>query len=255
MSPDGRWAVVLARAGVDGDPRRWSRVALAGGVALAVLGAVVAGPGGALTFLVVAVASVAGGLRAAAGRGARRADAALPDLLEQAARSVRAGFDLPSSLERAAAAGGPHGHQLHAVVARLGGGAPLPAALAPWAQAHPRPPVRLAVAALEVAVEAGGARARALDGVAMTIRNQVALDAEVRALASQAQASAAVLVALPLVFAVVGSAVDPRLAHTLLARPIGLACVAGALVLDLAGAWWMHRIVTGAASGAGAGAR
>lgn len=244
----GWWAATLADAGVDGDPRRWARVAALALLAALALGAVVAGPTGAVVLAGAAGAVGAVGRRAAAGRGARRADADLPVLLEHAARALRAGVDLVPALAGAAAqVGGEHGRAVTAVARRVEGGAPLTAALAPWAEDHRRRPVRLAVAALEVVAEGGGARAGALDGLAATLRAEAALAAEVRALAGQAQASAVVLVALPVVFGVVGSAVDPRLAHTLLGTAPGLACVGGALALDLAGAWWMQRILAEAA--------
>jgi tight adherence protein B len=239
------WGAALVDAGLDGEPRLWAGlgVVVAGGAAA--VGAT-AGPVAAIVLPVGAVASGAVALRMAAGRGARRADAALPELLEHAARALRAGFDLAPALDRAAATvGGPHGRQVRAAVRRMGAGAPFPDAVAPWIEAQPRRPVRSAVAALEVAIGSGGARARALDGVAASIRSQAALDAEILALASQTRASAAVLVTLPLVFGVVGSLADPRLAHTLLATGPGLACLVGATVLDLIGAWWMQRIVGG----------
>lgn len=247
MSIAAWWASTLTDMGVEGDPRRWAR-AVAWGAALAVgLGLVVGGIGGAAIATLVSGGGAAVARWAGAGRGARRADATLPDMLEHAARSLRGGFDLVSSLDRAALAiGGLHGREVQAVVRRVGAGASLAAALAPWGAAHPRPPVRLIIAALEVAVESGGRRVHALVGVAAAVRSRAVVAAEVRALASQAQASAAVLIALPLVFAAVGSAADPQLAHTLLATPVGLACVVAALVLDGAGAVWMQRIVRAA---------
>ncbi len=244
MNAAERWAAALADLGIDGDPQRWARVAGAGGVLAIGLGLVLGGLGGAVVVAVVVGGSAAIARRAAAGRGARRADAALPELLEHATRSLRAGFDLVSSLDRAAqAVGGLHGREVQAVVRRIGAGASFAIALAPWGATHPRPPVRLVIAALEVVVESGGGRVRALAGVATTIRSQAEVAAEARALASQAHASAGVLIALPLVFGVIGSVVDPRLAHTLLATPVGLTCVLTALVLDGAGAVWMQRIV------------
>lgn len=239
-----RWAEALRRAGIDGDPQRWARVA-AGGVAVAVVAAWSrAGPvGGAVTGALLVLVGVAG-LRASAERGPRRADAHLADLLEHTSRNLRAGFDLVSSLEVAAGAvEGLHGPEVASVVIRARRGASLADALAPWEVAHPRPPIRLVVGALEVASITGGARARALDGVAATLRARQAVAAEAGALAGQARASAAVLVALPVVVAVLGSAADPRLARTLLGTPVGLGCVVGATVLDGVGALWMRRVV------------
>ena len=245
----GWWAAALASAGVEGDPQRWARAAV-GAVALAaVLAGVRGGPLGAAAVAVVVAASLVLALGVGRGRGPRRADALLPDLLEHVARALRSGRDLPGALaEAGATVGGAHGHEAAAVVARVERGAPLVAALRPWPEAHPRAAVGLAVAGLEVAAEAGGARARALDGIAATLRARAVVADETRALATQARASAAVMVALPVVVAALGSAADPRLARTLLGTPVGLACVAVAAVLDGVGAWWMHRVVDGAAA-------
>lgn len=246
-APSGPWARLLRSAGVDGDPRTWWRVAVGATLGSGALALLRGGPGGAVTVAAVVAGAIALALAGARGRGPRRADAGLPDLLEHAARELRGGRDLPSSLEAAArAVGGVHGHELGAAMDRVERGASLVAALRPWSEDHPRPPVRLSVAAFEVAAEAGGARARALDGIAATLRSRAVVADEARALASQSRASAAVMVALPVVIAALGSAADPRLARTLLGTPIGLGCVAVAAALDGAGAWWMQRVVQGA---------
>lgn len=242
--PSGWWAAVLARSGIDGDPARWQRVAAAAMVLAGLVGAGFGGLGGAIVAPAVGAAVVAGALRQTRDRGATRADAVLPELVEHVGRGLRAGFDLRGALSAAAGSvPGVHARELDGAVARLGAGADLAAALAPWVDRHDRPPVRLVVAALEVASAAGGARARALDGVAGTLRSRLAVDREVRSLASQASASAVVLVALPVVFGVVGSVADPRLAHTLFATAPGLACVGVAALLDGLGAAWMQRIL------------
>jgi tight adherence protein B len=238
------WARALVDAGIVGDERRWARVAVVVLVLAVVVGAARGGTVGAVVLLVLTATSGLLALRVAAGRGLRRADDRLPDLLEHAGRSLRGGVDLVPALRLAArAVGGVHGAEVEAVVARAEGGAPLTGALGPWGRAHPRPPVALAVGALEVASLAGGARARALDGVAATLRGRTAVADEARALASQARASAAVLVALPLVVTVLGAVADPRVAGDLLGTPVGLLCLVAAVVLDGIGAWWMHRIV------------
>ncbi len=243
----GAWSGALASAGIDGDPRRWLRVAAGVTAVGSGLAALRGGPAGGVVVALVIGVSLVLGLRAVRGRGPRRADAALPDLLEHAARDLRAGLDLPTALASAGATvGGVHGREVRTVVDRVDRGSTLVGALRPWTDAHPRSSVRVSVAALEVASEAGGARARALDGIAATLRSRAVVAEEARALATQARASAAVMVALPIVVAALGSAADPRLARTLLGTPIGLGCVVAAGVLDGAGAWWMQRVVDGA---------
>ena len=238
------WVATLDDSGVEGDPLRWARVLVLAAVAVAVLGAWRAGPAGAATLLGAATAAALASRRALRGRGSRRADDALPDLLDHVGRGLRSGLDVVGALRTAAGRlGGRHAEEVLAVTARVGRGADLGRALEPWVAAHPRPAVRLAVGSLEVAVEAGGSPARALDGVAATLRDRMAVASEARALASQAQASAAVMVALPLVFALGSAASDGDVAGALLGTGGGRALLAAAVGLDVVGGLWMLRIV------------
>ena len=98
------------------------------------------------------------------------------------------------------------------------------------------------MASLDLATSTGASQVQAVEGIATTLRDRLALAAEVRALASQARASAAVLVAAPIGFAVVIALADPSTAQFLFATPTGLACLAAGLGLDATGAWWMRRL-------------
>lgn len=245
----GWWADALVDAGVDGDPVRWARLGLG---SAGLLGLLAGSRGGVVGGVVaVGVAVVVGGvaLRMARGRGARQADARLPELVEHVGRGLRAGLDLRGAvLAAGTAVGGPHGAALEVVVARVDGGAEWGEALEGWVDDHRRRPVQLVVGALAVAEAAGGRASRALDGVAATLRARASVADEARALASQARASAAVLVALPVVVAAGGAAADPAVARALLGTPWGLGCIGLATALDVVGALWMHRITSGARS-------
>jgi tight adherence protein B len=239
----------LEEAGVEGDPARWGRVATG---ALAVVAVAAGGRGGIGGAIVTVVVAVGGGLvarQASRGRGARRADARLPELVEHVGRALRAGHDLRgASLAAGEVVGGVHGSALADVVARIDGGAGWTDALQGWLDDHPRRPVQLVAGALAVAEAAGGRAGSALDGVAATLRARSAVADEARALASQARASAAVLVALPVVVAAGGAAADRKVADALLGTPWGLGCIALAAVLDAVGALWMQRVVSGGTS-------
>src|SRR5205823_14752762 len=91
---------------------------------------------------------------------------------------------------------------------------------------YPRPGTRLAVAALCLGAETGGAQARAVDGVAATLRERLAVAGEVRALTSQTRASMLVIAAAPVAFCVFASTTDPRTSTFLFRTPVGLACLA-----------------------------
>ena len=201
-----------------------------------------AGP--ALASLALAVVGAAPPLawRATRGRGAAKLQAALPAALEAVARSLRSGAALRAAVaEAAAVTPGSLGADL-ARVARAAEADGIVAALDGWAGARPLPGVRLAVAALCLGAETGGAQARAIDGVAMTLRQRLAVAAEARALASQARASAAVIALAPLLFCGLTSATDRRVGAFLFGSGAGAAVLAAGLLLDGVGAWWMARL-------------
>jgi tight adherence protein B len=187
--------------------------------------------------LVALVSVLTGG----ASRARRRADRALPTLLDQVTRQLRSGASLPGAVATAASAG-PDDATLR-LSDELVAGASLAPAVEGWHQCCPTPARGLVAAALTLAGEAGGSVASVLDGVTDTLRDRIALDREVAALSSQARASAAVLVVAPVVFAGLAAAADHRVAEVLFGRPLGWACLSVGAVLDGVGALWMSRLV------------
>jgi len=168
---------------------------------------------------------------------------ALPAMLEAVAGSLRAGSSMLQALAAAVEdAPGLLGAELHEVVVRAERGSPLDAELERWVERRPVPGIRLAVAALALAVHTGGPQARALDAVAASLRDRGAVRREASALAGQARASAMVMAAVPLVFACLAATLDPRVGHVLTATPMGLACLGGGLLLDGVAGVWMARI-------------
>jgi tight adherence protein B len=213
---------------------------LAGGVPLAAL---VGGPGLAVVVALVVGGGPLLGLSLAGDRRDRRIEARLPEVLEGLARSLRSGASLRLALgEVGAAVPGALGADLRGVVTAADAGLPLPTALDGWAERRALPGVRLAVATLGLGAETGGAQARALDGVASTLRGRLAVAAEVRALSSQARLSGLVIAAAPLVFSGLASVTDARTAEFLFRTPPGLACLVAGLGLDACAAAWMGRL-------------
>lgn len=236
MAADVAWApaVVVRRAGL--------AVATCAGLGLAW-----GGPAPALLTVVVVVGGSAGALAAADGRLDARVERELPALLEAVARGLRSGAALPSALQEAAGTGSVAAADLTEVLVEVDRGLSLGHALERWAERRPGSAIRLVVGALSVALASGGTPARAVDGVAATLRERAEVDREVRALATQARASAAVVTLAPLAFAALGALGDERTATFLLRTPAGLACLATGLALDGLGAAWMARIARGPA--------
>lgn len=234
-------ALADADVPLDAD-RAWaSWVAIA--VAAALGGAALGGPVLAAGGLLVGVACPPAVLRARRGAATASAEAALPAALEAVARGLRSGGSLRQAIAEAAAeTPGALGADLRLVAAASDRGTPLVDALEAWGARSPSPGVRLSVAALCLGAETGGAQARAVDGVAATLRERLAVEGEVRALTSQTRASMLLIAAAPLVFCAFASTTDPRTSTFLFRSPVGWACLCAGIGLDGIGALWMRRL-------------
>lgn len=217
--------------------------ALAGGALVALIAG---GPGLAGVAVVTLGAGPALVVRTRRGTADARIEQALPVALEAVARSLRSGASLRQAVEEAgrAASGGGRAlaGELSRAAAEAAQGASLVAALEAVAVRRPLPGVRLGVAALCLGAETGGAQARAVDGVAATVRERLAVAAELKALSSQARISALVIGLAPVGFGAFAAATDPRTAEFMLHTPAGLALLVGGLFLDAMGWLWMQRL-------------
>lgn len=199
-----------------------------------VLGGLVAGGLGILT---------AAAPRWSAARVERRARRALPAAVDDVARALATGLTIPQALAHAALRADPAlAPRLTGLVASIEAGASVEAALHRWAAGQAHRGARLTAAALAVGARVGGAQAQALHGVAATLRDELALEAEARALASQARMSALVITVAPLGFVAFTTATDPRVAHFLFRTPPGWLVLVLGVVLDAVAALWMARL-------------
>jgi tight adherence protein B len=245
-APPPRVAAALADADVAVPPAAawtaWLAVLAAGSLIALVAG----GPGLAGVALVALVAGPALVLRTRRGRADARIEQALPLALEAVARSLRSGASLRQAVEEAgrAAKGGGRAlaGELSRAAAEAAQGASLVAALEAVAVRRPLPGVRLGVAALCLGAETGGAQARAVDAVAATVRERLAVAAELQALSSQARISALVIGVAPVGFGAFSAATDPRTAQFMFHTPAGLALLAAGLFFDAMGWLWMQRL-------------
>ena len=250
LEPPARVAAALAEADLPiTASAAWTAwlAAIVGGPAL---GALAGGPGLAGVAVVAATVGPALVVRARRAGADDRLEQALPGALEAVARSLRSGASLRQAVEEAGtatASGTVLGGELSRAAAEAAQGASLVAALEAVAARRPLPGVRLGVAALCLGAETGGAQARAVDGVAATVRERLAVAAELRALSSQARISALVIGLAPLGFGAFAAATDPRTSQFLLHTSAGLALLATGLVLDALGWLWMQRLARVAA--------
>jgi len=222
---------------------RGPALAAAGGLAVA---SVAAGPVLAIGLVVaVAAGRARARLRHRTAHRHRR-EAQLAPALDRLAAALRSGASLPAALDEVGhAVEPPIGPELADLARQAAHGRPLRRVLDGWAAAHGDPGTRLAATALVLATVVGAAPARAVDGVAATVRERLDLAAERRALAAQARSSALVLSVAPAGFAALLVAGDTAAAGFLLGTPAGWACLAAGLALDAAGIWWMAHLTRG----------
>jgi tight adherence protein B len=167
--------------------------------------------------------------------------------LDAVGRGLRSGLGVHAAVRAAVPSSGVHGDGLASLVGSLDAGVPLAAALARWRGRRPSPEVSLAAAVLGFGLATGGSVARAVDGAAATLREQLALVGEARVLATQAKASAVVVGGAPVAFTAVVVLADPRVAAVLFGSWLGLCCLLVGGLLELACVGWMRRLVARAA--------
>jgi tight adherence protein B len=161
-------------------------------------------------------------------------------LLESIIRRLRSGSSLRAAVVAASCDSADPIDR--ALAASLDEGVSLSTAIDTWMSDDATSRV-LVGTALRLAAESGGAVASVLDGVAESIRDRRNLDREVTALASQARASAMVLIVAPIAFAMLMATVDPRVARLQFGTPLGWCCCIVGLLLDLVGGFWMSRMI------------
>jgi len=171
----------------------------------------------------------------------------LPEALERMAAALRSGSSLAQALgEASRSVAPPLGVELAGMARVAGRGRPVAEVVDRWAVAQGDPGSRLVATAVALAGAVGAAPARALDGVAATLRERLEASGERRALATQARVSAMVLAMAPVGFAVLLGVTDPAVAGFLTGTPAGLVCLVGGLGLDAIGLAWMAQLTRAA---------
>ncbi len=184
-------------------------------------------------------------LASARHRRAREVAAAVPDTLERIGAELRAGGTVATALAGIARGDGPLAYDVARVETRVRLGASLPDALHAWARERPAVGVDAAAGALALSARVGGRTADALEGLATSLRDRLAVAAETRALSAQARYSAWVIGLAPLAYFVGTAVLDPRSAHALVGTSSGRVCAIAGAALELLGAAWMRAILQG----------
>jgi tight adherence protein B len=176
-------------------------------------------------------------------RRTRAVTAAVPTMLERAAAELRAGGTIATCVGRLVHDAGPLAADFTRVQSRIDLGSSIPQALEAWARERPGAGIPSAAGALAVAHEIGGRSADALDSLAASLRERLAVLAEAHALSAQARYSALVIGIGPLAYLAFSAVVDRRAMGSLVGTAAGRICALGGIALEVAGALWMRRIL------------
>lgn len=238
----GRFRSRLAAAGLAMSLSRLLLLCAAAAFAIA-LGAHALGLGG-LPLLILFALALAGLppfiLRVLHQRRRARAEALLPDAIGLMVRGLRAGVPVAETVgEVARETGEPLGGIFRRAHDQARLGQPLEAALREEARALGLPAFDFLLVALSIQRETGGNLVETLDALAGVIRRRHQLRLKVRALSSEARASALIIGALPVLMAVMMAAIAPDYMAPMLETTAGhvllglgaLSLAVGALVM------------------------
>lgn len=169
--------------------------------------------------------------RVRAARSDRALERELPDALRRVAAELGAGRTADRALAAAASVGSGAGEAFALAGRRAAAGEEIGSALA--AALGER--ARFAAAAVSLQLRAGGDLPALLRSLALRLDERRGVNAEIRALTAQARFSARIVPLLPVVGLALAALLDAGAVRLLLTTAPGLAIVAVAAVLDLAG--------------------
>jgi len=207
-----RLAGALHDAGIESAPEDAVELWLTASATAALVGIALGAAVGLLSGLGVLV-GLPVALASARSRRSRLMAAAIPDALERVGAELRVGGTVPTALSALAREDGPLAADFARVETRVGLGASLPRALEAWARERSVVGVEAAAGAMALSATVGGRAAGALDGLASSLRDRLAVAAEVRALSAQARYSAWVIGVAPVGYFLATAAIDPRSLH------------------------------------------
>jgi tight adherence protein B len=177
------------------------------------------------------------------GRRGRLVAAAVPPTIERVASELRAGGTIPTAIHAIARSDAVLASDFGRVDARVMLGASVDEALRAWARERDAGGVDVTAGALSMCAAFGGRSADALEGVASSLRDRLAIAAEARALSAQARMSALVVGGTPLLYLAWSALADRAAWHALAGTTTGRVCVLAGLGLETLGIWWMSRIL------------
>jgi tight adherence protein B len=235
----------LTRADVSLTPGEWvairSIVAFtSGALATVVFGSLVAG----LLLAVLGFFASNAWLSIKGRRRLRAFDEYLPASLQLVASSLRTGFSLPQALDGVVREGlEPIAGEFNRALSEARLGMPIEDALDAVSDRMASTDFRWVVMAIRIQREVGGNLAEILLNTAMMMRERAKLRRQVKALSAEGRLSAYVLLALPLLMSLYMFALRRAYIRPLYTTGLGLGMLILAIVLVVAGMFWMRKVV------------
>lgn len=158
-----------------------------------------------------------------------------PDALDSLSRALKAGYPFVSALESVAnESEAPVSNELRKTFVEVNLGEPLEMALSNLSERMPLPEVNLFAAAVQIHARTGGRLSDVIARLTDTMREQVALSGEIRAISAHGRLTGLILTLVPVGIAGMMVVVSPQYIGILLHHPYGkdmIAAAAGCLVL------------------------
>lgn len=235
---------VLYNAGVKSDPATFTVMVAVASLVGGTLGALLT------NGLIGILLAVAGpflakiGLSLMTDKRRGKFEAQLTDTIQMLIGGLRVGHSIMRSIEAAATeADAPTSEELSRVVNEVRIGKDAHLALDEAAQRMDSEDFQWIGQAIQINREVGGDLAEVLEQVAGTIRERSEIKGQVRALSGEGKMSAYILMAMPVVVAIMISFINPGYTDVFVTEPIGIAMLVASLIMFAVGGFWMSRIV------------
>lgn len=172
-------------------------------------------------------------------------DDQLPEALDLLSRALKSGHALTSGLEMITdEMEDPIKSEFAATVDEINLGLTLKEALDNLCERVPSTDLRFFAIAVVVQKETGGNLAEILDNISRLIRERMAFARQVKALTAEGRLSALILIGLPIFMFLYIYLVNYEYISLLWSEKIGLYLIAGAIALQIVGAYFIKRIVS-----------
>ena len=169
----------------------------------------------------------------------------LVDALIMLSNGLRAGFTLQQAIEMVAEESKPPVSQEFELVLReFRFGVDLETAMINCATRVKNDDLSIAVTAISICRQVGGNLAEVFDRIVAMVRDRKLIEGKVDALTSQGRLQAIIVALLPWVFAFFCARINPELMKLLWTTIPGILAAALAILMDIAGYFWVRKLAT-----------